>query len=957
MKILHLKFKNINSLADVSEIDFTAPQFTENGLFAITGKTGSGKSSILDAISLALYGKTPRVEITGQNNDVMTHGSSDCYSEIIFETNGKQWKSSWKQERTRTGNLKPVNRLIADKNDTIIADQIRTCDSKIQEILGLSFEQFTKVIMLAQGSFTAFLQAEKNEKGELLEQITGTEIYGIISEKVYNRNKLENEKLQTITVELGAINILSDEDIEKLQKDISALENDKQLIDKEIATIEAARKWLEDISNLQQKISETKNKLPESERSVASAKILLDESEKALKIAKEEQTAIAPILIKTRELDIKIALKNNAIKPLVDSIKTLNAKITQANSELTNKKQLAGQIQAEIDEKNILLQSKNAELNSRKDELTTLLNGKDIAYYHSEKENITNYGIEIKNLIDNLQNILANIKKLSEYEDIIVRLNVGIANLKDKIPVNQAIAKDKELQIRLLRENIALLETIKSLDEHRKSLEDGKECPLCGAIEHPFAKGNVPQIGDKNLKLKALEDEFRLLTTNINENEKLLTKQSSSLENALQNRKNIETNLSIFRENITRISGEIAKLGKEHIEISEDDGSIEKLQAVKQQELQKYRAIETILKSSETMEKDIVNLRDSVIPKITSNIETLKNNFNRVTPEIAAWQTSITETEKQIDAQKTELQQIESEKNELEQQRKTIFGDKSVEKEEFRLKNLLEKSEMQKNNAEKFYNNSKTEFAEIQAIITEKEKELSTKIYQKTTEKSDKDLLIALTEKKQLSNDLSQKIGANLQSLKANEENSKLYGKKMKNRELQRDICNKWGRLNELIGSADGKKYRNFAQALTFEHLIGLANRQLFKMSDRYLLKRSGDATNPFELSVIDKFQNCEERTAQNLSGGEKFIVSLALALGLANMASKNMRIDTMFIDEGFGTLDSDYLDVALSALSSLQSEGKLIGVISHLTELKERIATHIEVVPCGNGFSKILPT
>ena len=119
-------------------------------------------------------------------------------------------------------------------------------------------------------------------------------------------------------------------------------------------------------------------------------------------------------------------------------------------------------------------------------------------------------------------------------------------------------------------------------------------------------------------------------------------------------------------------------------------------------------------------------------------------------------------------------------------------------------------------------------------------------------------------------------------------------------------------------------------------------------------MKRIGDANDPFELSVIDKFQNCEERVARNLSGGEKFIVSLSLALGLSNMASKNMRIDTMFIDEGFGTLDSDYLDVALSALSNLQNEGKLIGIISHLKELKERIVTHIEVTPHDNGRSQI---
>lgn len=137
--------------------------------------------------------------------------------------------------------------------------------------------------------------------------------------------------------------------------------------------------------------------------------------------------------------------------------------------------------------------------------------------------------------------------------------------------------------------------------------------------------------------------------------------------------------------------------------------------------------------------------------------------------------------------------------------------------------------------------------------------------------------------------------------------------------------------------------------------MIGLANKQLQKMSDRYILKRHNDVKNPFELAVIDKFQNNDERTAQNLSGGEKFIVSLSLALGLSTMASKNMRIDTMFIDEGFGTLDSDYLDVALNALSNLQNDGKIIGVISHIAELKERIATHIEIVPGGNGRSKVV--
>ena len=273
MKILNLKFKNINSLSGENEIDFTSPIFTHEGLFAITGKTGSGKSSILDAISLALYGKTPRVDITGAENAVMTRGEKDCYAEIVFEVAGKKWKSSWKQERARTGTLKQVERVIADENDQIVADKIsikgerknedeKTVNEKIIEILGLTFEQFTKVILLAQGSFAAFLQAKQNEKGELLEQITGTEIYGQISEKVFDKNREEKEKLEKIVLELGQIQILTQEEISNYEKEIFNIEQQKKTYEKEIQEIAIALKWLEDIENLHIQIMETQKKLP-----------------------------------------------------------------------------------------------------------------------------------------------------------------------------------------------------------------------------------------------------------------------------------------------------------------------------------------------------------------------------------------------------------------------------------------------------------------------------------------------------------------------------------------------------------------------------------------------------------------------------------------------------------------------------------------------------------------------
>jgi exonuclease SbcC len=158
--------------------------------------------------------------------------------------------------------------------------------------------------------------------------------------------------------------------------------------------------------------------------------------------------------------------------------------------------------------------------------------------------------------------------------------------------------------------------------------------------------------------------------------------------------------------------------------------------------------------------------------------------------------------------------------------------------------------------------------------------------------------------------------------------------------------------LHNLIGSADGKKYRTFAQGLTFELMVAHANRQLEKMTDRYLLTR--DESQPLELNVVDNYQAGEVRSTKNLSGGESFIVSLTLALGLSQMASKKVRVDSLFLDEGFGSLDEETLETALEALSALQQDGKLIGIISHVSALKERINTQISITPLSGGRSTI---
>jgi len=173
--------------------------------------------------------------------------------------------------------------------------------------------------------------------------------------------------------------------------------------------------------------------------------------------------------------------------------------------------------------------------------------------------------------------------------------------------------------------------------------------------------------------------------------------------------------------------------------------------------------------------------------------------------------------------------------------------------------------------------------------------------------------------------------------------------------ERQQAIEARWGKLAELIGSADGKKFRNYAQQFTLEVLLGYANSHLSHLAKRYRLERVDNAGAPsLALLVRDHDMGGEIRSVNSLSGGESFLVSLALALGLASLSSNRVRVESLFIDEGFGSLDSATLGVAMDALDALQSMGRKVGVISHVHEMTERIAAKIQVRPNGGGSSAI---
>lgn len=612
MKILQLRFKNINSLSGDNEIDFTHPSFSSEGLFAITGNTGAGKSSILDAIVLALYGKTPRVEISVSENAVMTRGEKDCYSEIVFEVSGKQWKASWQQEKNRNGNLKPVHRRIADADNRIVADQVRACDAKIVEIVGLTFEQFTKVILLAQGSFAAFLQAKPNEKGELLEQMTGTEIYGEISRRVFERNKTENRILEKIALELEAFRPLSEEEIRSLDEAFKEAEQHKNQAEAVLLTTEQARVWKTGMLRLESEISEIRQKLPELEIQVTETDKVYRESQARLEHSKASQKNMVPILKRVRELDTQLAEKNKTKRPIVEKSQQLADRLSSIGKEIEKQEKLRRVYEKELHAKQLWVQSHGAYEALVSDFALIETQGNQLSAYDEELKGLY---FEISALEEALETLTLKSEKqalsLSEKEEAWAKGTSQLHQLKAKM---EALAEGKSVNVlleekqRITDEGLRLKERI-VLEEQWGAALNARQDLICKEEKLLISKSDL----EKNIKVQKetevrLEDRINLLEENL-----LLIRTVQSLEHARQNLTKEEQHCADLVEKREAFQEEI------HWETEKPKEGQPLVEALEQLILKKRQRLKVLNETIEgvyQMEREVTLLRDEKLPAL-----------------------------------------------------------------------------------------------------------------------------------------------------------------------------------------------------------------------------------------------------------------------------------------------------------------------------------------------------
>ncbi len=341
MKILKVEFTNINSLAGSWIIDFESPDYKNVGMFCISGPTGSGKTSILDAICLALYGRTPRQErVNKTSNEIMTRGTGVCQAKVIFENHGVKYSACWSQHRARDcsrGNLQGYSWLLANESggDTKSYANQTAIEEEISKLIGLDFEQFTKSMMLAQGRFNEFLKCGEKERAEILEKLTGDSLHRKIAKSVYMLYTKSCDDVKNVMSKMDDDVPMDDENRKILDENISTQKNAKEKQEKENNRLVSVCQWYDILhgfkkekesaeKNLMKAKQEEKDFLPEKEH-----------LEKA-RCAQEIDAIYSELKEKRKSLESfkdKLVEKSDELKEAKDSLEIVERKEKHAQEK------------------------------------------------------------------------------------------------------------------------------------------------------------------------------------------------------------------------------------------------------------------------------------------------------------------------------------------------------------------------------------------------------------------------------------------------------------------------------------------------------------------------------------------------------------------------------------------------------------------------------------------------
>lgn len=1072
MKILSLRFENLNALYGRWAIDFTHPDYDAEGIFAITGPTGAGKTTILDAICLALYGRTPRLaRINRSSNEIMSRQRSHCFAEVVFATQAGRFLCHWSQHRARqqlTGDLQaPKHELSNADTGALLETGPRAVAPAVEALTGLDYERFTRSVLLAQGAFATFLHAGADERAPLLEQITGTEIYAQLSMRVHEQTRLQRAQREEQQRLYEAVEVLSEEAEQEHRQAHQALQQQLSTQQEELERLAAAMTWRERLHKLSadltqaeqaltvaqqvwqdfgpqqerlhwaqqcaefetdyvrwhsaqeqqrryaEQLAATEAQLPKLQADFEQATQQAASAEQAWQQAQQDMSAKQEIWQRVQALDERL----KGLKQwLAEAEKNRQRRRTQIHDALQAQKQAQHQLedyQRQLDKVEQYQQAQQADagLEQALEGLVARLTQRDEQHaLHREQQQ--KHELHEANSQQLQQQYDQQRLVKEQQQTALTTLEQSLQQWREQqeqILEAQPLSHWRAL-LAEVKEQVHLRLLVASLEEHRQRLRPGEACPLCGAKEHPYVHHELPTPDHYETKQKAIEQR-------VQEAEKLATK----IAEAEQQRHKQREQFSKIEQQLLNLEHQRAQSQAQAQTAAEHRAQLHvRLQSLDEQLNQLLQPLGITLTADLQTETVIEQLRTRLQAwrHHQQQQQQLKQHINQQEAEWQRLGSLLDSYQEDLNAQNAQYEQWQQVHQDLQAQRQALFGDKDLQTEQQSAQELMQRREVQWQQARQ--QALKAERAHMQQLtalqtVTEQHQEQQQRAQQALSQLEQRIQTagfadLASFEKRRLPTEERQSLAAQSSALEqavvraqatcheraerlAAEQALELSIDSFEHLQAQHQALSqqqktvqdqavalaqqlainnqaktqrqahyerlqkqeadyqRWHDLHALIGSADGKKYRNFAQGLSFAQLVYYANQQMKSMSDRYLLLQGVEA---LSLNVIDNYQGGLVRSTQNLSGGESFIVSLALALGLSKMASQNVRLDSLFLDEGFGTLDDEALGLALDTLASLRQESKLIGVISHVAALKERINTQIQVYSNRRGQSQL---
>ncbi len=1029
MKLISLLLKNINSLKGEHFIDFSAPPLSGCDMFLITGPTGSGKTTILDAITAALFDRTPRLN-SKTTSALKSQTAETAYIELRYSVKGNDYKNIWQLDKR---DKKKVS--VYKNGELLTALKISELSAHSAALIGADYDTFVKTIVLAQNKFDEFIKSRPEDRRKIIESITDNRILEAVKkkikdeydgfEKVYGALK---QKIATLKMLIGELN--ADEMAAALENKTATLETAKleaaaasknkneyeklkalhaELAQKkdeltsitesygfesqynEIVILRAVRDKfgaiITDIKNISTALN-AKNKSLESER------LLIDKLAVKLKSVAAEYEKLK---IERNQFDARYADK-------LTEIATARAHMA-AHTEILGKCKTAAQrcetLASNLKAAEEQCASSTAEIKTLEKRKKTLEDKKNLYGPDLEKSGEALFEFKsavekIKRLKTDLEKTGAEIKKnekaAADAQKLILSLGEKLSNNLNAINQIKKDKSDAEIKKTMLENEYERCASLGAAAALREKLAAGHKCPVCGSLDHPEAGISLPQGRDaKKIKaeIKAAETEIKKRNDELIEAEKTYAGDSAALK-ALSTEFDLKTAAALIsKEELNRQASEL-KIAQDRLNapVEINNGDYDGA-AVKWGEAFKF----------------LTSVKDDLI-KIENQINIAVNNKTTAENNAAKYKSDYGESLKDLKA-------LESQREIYETKIKTLTGGLAPDKMRSDLETAKIKSDKNYAHSEAEFNSAKSAIEAKKHLIENIEAEIKTlreslqtarAAFNTTLEENAFNETVVLKKYEQINkisaiedeynkklmlknnmesqiNILNAKIEArpydeNIMSAletcerekndlvgRLNREAGEINAALTKHRQLLNEFnaaetefkrhSREHETLEKLYTLTKDNQFRDFVLSFHLKNLLLLANQYLKLLTGgRYELLFDIDSANA--IFIKDYFNEGREREINTVSGGEAFMASLSLALGLSQVSAGEGRIEFMFLDEGFGVLDANALEDVLDMISRLNNIGRKIGIISHIQQVKERIETKIELIKNNDGSSNI---